>query len=110
MSNIRTDEYAPFRKNLNYIMDDYPSGLDKATLSKVMRERSFHEIKGERCRPTIKQLELAWGYISSKGVTITEIFFRTERYKRHSVRRAMKSIPFKGKTYRKGQFLPKEYK
>lgn len=113
MVNIRDDSYISFRQNLDWIMEDTPN-LDKAILKKLMRDKGFRTDKyGNRYMPKDTQLEIAWDYVSGKSEhwkPLEEIFFREERYKRHIVKRSMKSLTFRNKTYRKGQFLPKEYK
>lgn len=112
MVNIQFKEvYKSFRKNLDFIWEDSEPD-NKELLKKLMRERSFHESRGVRLEPTYKQLEVAWDYLKSKYKTerLEDIKFRLEKYRTHSIRRFTQPVIYKGKRYRKGQFVPKGFK
>jgi hypothetical protein len=115
MQNIYNEKYGSLRANLKYIIDDVEI-KSREQLSFIMAQRGFRKKKdGSRLYPSTKQLNIAFDYITNaqqnKWQTIDKIVFRTEKYKSHSVKRLMRdNIIYKGKTYKKGQFLPKEYK
>ena len=121
-------EYDSFRKKLDIIYDDTPE-LNRMLLEKIMRDRGFHqkrqidydrelgrEVKyNKNYMPTELQQTLAWDYIQKKSGNVRDITFtryRTEKYKNTSVKRSIFSgeLKFKDKIYKRGQFLPKDYK
>lgn len=114
--NVMFDKkYDSFRKNLDYIYEDTYPNLDKQLLIKLMRDRGFRESKKlGRLEPKESQIYWAWEYLEKKyGKTEIDIIeYRTEKYKYFTIRRVMtkKGIIFRNKKYRKGQFLPKEFK
>lgn len=114
MDLIYKETYKSYRQNLKYLIEDTDIKT-KEQLSFLMAQRGFRKKKtGERLYPSEKQLYIAWEYVKEHAETIQhleQIFFRTERYKRHTVKRvAVKEVTHKNKKYRKGQFLPKDYK
>lgn len=114
MVTIDKDNYKSFRQNLEYLITDTDI-KSREQLSFLMAQRSFRRKKdGTRLYPSEKQLNIAWDYVSSKAIssqTLTEILYRTEKYKYYTVKRVTtKEITYNNKKYRKGQFLPKGYK
>lgn len=55
-----------------------------------------------------KQLHYAWDYLKGKSYFKRDINYSIERRETYSVYRANKTLIFRGKTYRKGQFIPKQ--
>jgi hypothetical protein len=120
-------EYDSFRKNVDMIVTEMPE-LNQMLLEKIMRDRGFHkkrqidfdrelgrEIKYFKNEmPTELQQTIAWDYIQKKGTVKDMTFtrYRTEKYKNTSVKRSIFSgeLSYKNKKYKKGQFLPKDYK
>ncbi len=128
LTNIFNPDYDSFRKNIDILLDETDIKT-KEQLSFLMREKGFREkrqIDFDRelqrevkytinVEPKEKQLNLAWEYVISKSTRkqdMTYIKYRVEKYKRHQIYRVMSKEPitYKNKKYRKGQFLPKEYK
>lgn len=122
---INNIEYDSFRKNLDMIITDTPS-LTKDLLKKLMRNKSFRqkrqidfdkelgrEVKYNiNVEPTETQLNIAWEYAQSKSIKKRDMTFtryRTEKYKNHTIKRALGEVKFKNKIYKRGQFLPKKY-
>ena len=128
LTKIFNPDYDSFRTNLDIIMRDEPE-LNEMLLEKLMRDKGFRkkriiefdrslgrEVKHyENLYTTESQINLAWEYVQSKAIKIEKIDtfkFRIEKYKRHTVRRSTSKeyIIYKNKKYRKGQFLPRDYK
>jgi len=55
-----------------------------------------------------RQLHYAWDYLKGKPYFKRDIGYSIERRETYSVYRANKPIVIRGKTYRKGQFIPKQ--
>lgn len=127
MLKINEPEYDTFRINVKVILENNED-ISKNTLRKLMRDKGFRkkryiefdrelgrEVKDYRnAEPTDKQVEVAWEYVLSKSNKVDyldNIVYRTERYKHGSVRRLMRDKQeYNKKIYRKGQFLPKNFR
>jgi len=84
---------------------------DVKELQEMMRVSGYRQTKEEKLYPTDKQIRLAQEFINARQPQ-KEIFERytdyaEERYDKIEVIRAYRDIMYKGKRYRKGQFLPK---
>lgn len=127
MVTIKDKEYDSFRKNVDMIITETPN-INQTLLKKLMRDKGFHskrqidydkelerEVKySKNYEPTELQLNIAWDYIQTKGINkrdLTITRYRTEKYKSHTIKRmiGIKEVEYKGKKYKKGQFLPKNY-
>jgi hypothetical protein len=113
----RKSNYKSFDKALD-LHFSYDTPTNKRTLSDKMKDYGFHTVNNEKDEPTDKQLNHAWDYILKnylpKQKEITD-YYQTEttgisqRTKKVNYRyRANRNIEYKGKRYRKGQFLPKQ--
>lgn len=111
MPTIDDSEYISFRRNLRYIMDDTDL-TSKKQLGFLMTQRSFRiNKKHERLWVSEKQLNVAWDYVTGhrEWIDFNKIKYKEELYGSFKKKRALTSITYKKKTYRKGQFLPREY-
>lgn len=109
--NIMQPIYRSFRKQVDFIFED-EQPQTKEALKLLMYQRGMRQTKEQRLHPTDRQVELAWEYVQSKYQTVKleEIFFKTERYKKHIIYRATKTKEIDGKKYRAGQFIPHKVK
>jgi hypothetical protein len=113
----RRSNYPSFDKFLD-IHFAYDTPTNRDALSNKMQEYGFHIKDNRKEPPTDKQLCHAWDYIlikylpKQKEITdyySTETFGISHKTKRVNYRyRASKNIEYKGKKYRKGQFLPSQ--
>jgi hypothetical protein len=113
----RKSNYKSFDKALD-LHFAYDTPTNKRTLSDKMKDYGFHTVNNEKDEPTDKQLNHAWDYILKnylpKQKEITD-YYQTEttgishKTKKVNYRyRASRNIEYKGKKYRKGQFLPSQ--
>jgi len=82
---------------------------DPKTGKKVKWSQRFEkDYKVRKVDPSQEQLKFAWSFIHEGQQMIDKKeYFEIEEYKKRYVRRATESFYYKGKLYKKGQFLPK---
>jgi len=111
----RNSDYNKFREALRLDFSDMPP-KSKEELGSLMRISGYHKVYNQKAKKTYKeepnkaQLDYAWDYLKSIGKAVPHTqkqSWVTETYRYHVVRRAVKDVTIRGKTYRKGQFLPK---
>jgi hypothetical protein len=107
----RPSDYPAFRDALRFDFENKDI-TSKEQLSTLMRTKGYHR-KGKNFSiyddPKPKQLEFAWDYLKGlwgKPKIIQPMFY----YDTRKHRRASMTLRYKNKVYRRGQFLPKEFK
>jgi hypothetical protein len=114
----RASNYRSLRITLHIDFDGVTL-RNKEHLKELMQYKGYH-LTGRGLEtysePTYKQLDFAWNelkisYEDEKPTAKTIMLnFKREDYKRHYVLRATDYITYKGKIYKKGQFLPRSIK
>ncbi len=109
-SQRRKSNYPSFERALDlHFGNNPPNKIEE--LNRLMTDYAFRVKDNEKLEPTEKQLNHAWQYIKRNYFPQQQIidnYYRTEKYKKAYVYRANKNIEYKGKKYRKGQFIPKQ--
>lgn len=111
-------DYEKFRDAIKYdFSQKYKDGRIKNEdeLAELMQLAGYHRSmkgkkKGEqphKLNPSQKQLTFAWNFL--KGLSDVGKFSFTETYEKRTVKRASYNVYIRGKLYRKGQFLPKDF-
>ena len=115
-----------FRSALRLNINDFKKTKSKKELSTLMRiagyRREAYDPKtGQKIKwkknqklnirnisPSQKQLDFALQFVHAGKQTVTKKeYFKLERYEKHYVRRATENFYYKGRLYKRGQFLPK---
>ena len=95
-----------FRKRITKDFKTQPETWQE--LRWLMYEKNYRQKQGIKVKPTDKQVDLAMEFLKEKYPRQTVFNFRFEQYGKHGVHRATENILHRGKTYRKGQFLPRD--
>lgn len=106
----RKENYTSFYKYIDYCFsENTPS--EREELRSLMTEKGFRTKDNEKLDVTTKQVDKAWEYIQKtyfpRQTFITD-YYKTEKYRKYYVYRATRNIEYKGKKYKRGQFLPKK--
>lgn len=106
---VRKNNYPSFDRALDlHFSDNPPNKLED--LKRLMKDYAFRTKDNEKLEPTDKQLDHAWRFIKQNYFPqqiLMDNYFKAEKYRTYYVYRANKNVEYKGKKYRKGQFLPK---
>lgn len=97
--------YKSFRERIEVDYEKLSGSTDKRVLQLKMKELGY---RGKKV-PTIRQVNFVWDELKKEGLPISTIeFFIIEIYGKRKVYRANQTIVINRKTYRKGQFIPKQ--
>lgn len=112
--NRKPSNYKGFERALDIDFGRFPPE-NKTALRGLMKQFKYHVVKGDKENPTEKQLNHAWEYLKRNYISeqkTIEYNYRTEHYQRGEnkiyIYRATQDLTIGEKTYRKGQFLPKQ--
>lgn len=114
---MKGKDYDTFYERIDLFADELQDITTQESLRNILGRKKILTTPKGKNKASVEQTQVAWEHLKgkSRGGEIKKYNFIVERYSYHGKKRTVgrvtggKTIKYKGKTYKGGQFLPKSY-